>query len=247
MDRTTHFGYERVDATEKSARVREVFDSVAGRYDLMNDLMSLGVHRLWKRFAVFATGVRKGARVLDLAAGTGDITRLLADRVGDTGVVYCTDINANMLGEGRRRLIDEGIVGNVQYVQCDAQGLPFPDSSIDAVTIAFGLRNVTDKARALRAITRVLKPGGQLSVLEFSTVRMAPLARLYDTYSFRVLPWLGAKVAGDSDSYQYLAESIRMHPDQDTLLAMMQDAGLEQCSYLNLSGGVVAMHRGYRI
>lgn len=243
----THFGYTEVGVDEKTARVRGVFDSVASRYDVMNDLMSLGIHRWWKRFAVFASAVRPGAKVLDLAAGTGDITKLLAKRVGDKGTVFCTDINANMLEQGRRRLTDEGIVGNVHYLQVNAENLPFPDGSLDAVTIAFGLRNVTHKDVALASIARVLKPGGQLAILEFSTVRPEFLKRLYDLYSFNVLPWLGERVASDGDSYRYLVESIRMHPDQDTLVGMMRTAGLDRCSYLNLSGGVVAMHRGYRL
>ena len=243
----THFGYTEVGVDEKTARVRGVFDSVASRYDVMNDLMSLGIHRWWKRFAVFASAVRPGAKVLDLAAGTGDITKLLAKRVGDKGTVFCTDINANMLEQGRRRHTDEGIVGNVHYLQVNAENLPFPDGSLDAVTIAFGLRNVTHKDVALASIARVLKPGGQLAILEFSTVRPEFLKRLYDLYSFNVLPWLGERVASDGDSYRYLVESIRMHPDQDTLVDMMRTAGLDRCSYLNLSGGVVAMHRGYRL
>ena len=243
----THFGYTEVGVDEKTARVRGVFDSVASRYDVMNDLMSLGIHRWWKRFAVFASAVRPGAKVLDLAAGTGDITKLLAKRVGDKGTVFCTDINANMLEQGRRRLTDEGIVGNVHYLQVNAENLPFPDGSLDAVTIAFGLRNVTHKDVALTSIAKALKPGGQLAILEFSTVRPEFLKRLYDLYSFNVLPWLGERVASDGDSYRYLVESIRMHPDQDTLVDMMRTAGLDRCSYLNLSGGVVAMHRGYRL
>ena len=243
----THFGYTEVGVDEKTARVRGVFDSVASRYDVMNDLMSLGIHRWWKRFAVFASAVRPGAKVLDLAAGTGDITKLLAKRVGDKGTVFCTDINANMLEQGRRRLTDEGIVGNVHYLQVNAENLPFPDGSLDAVTIAFGLRNVTHKDVALASIAKALKPGGQLAILEFSTVRPEFLKRLYDLYSFNVLPWLGERVASDGDSYRYLVESIRMHPDQDTLVEMMRTAGLDRCSYLNLSGGVVAMHRGYRL
>lgn len=243
----THFGYEQVPEDQKAERVRAVFDSVASRYDLMNDLMSLGIHRWWKRFAVALTAVGAGSRVLDLAGGTGDLTRLLSERVGPSGLVTCSDINAAMLNEGRARLLDGGYVGNVRYAQCDAEALPFSDSTLDAVTIGFGLRNVTHKDRALKEMFRVLRPGGQVMVLEFSKVTTQPLARLYETYSFSVLPRLGARIAGDADSYQYLAESIRMHPDQETLEAMLTDAGFEQCSYLNLSLGVVAVHRGYKL
>ena len=247
MIQTTHFGFEDVGEDEKSGRVREVFDSVADRYDVMNDLMSFGIHRFWKRFAIFASAVRPGATVLDLAAGTGDITQLLASRVGTAGRVFSTDINAAMLGAGRSRLLDRGIAGNVFYAQCDAEKLPFPDRSMDVVTMAFGLRNVTRKEQALSAIARVLKPGGQLVVLEFSRLRLTAMQQLYDAYSFRMLPFIGKRVAGDAESYRYLAESIRMHPDQETLAQMMRDAGLERCDYLNLTGGVVAMHRGYML
>ncbi|NKC16945.1 MAG: ubiquinone/menaquinone biosynthesis methyltransferase [Gammaproteobacteria bacterium] len=247
MVKQTHFGYQQVAPAEKTARVREVFDSVADRYDVMNDLMSLGLHRLWKRFALAASAVRAGAHVLDLAAGTGDITRALAQRVGDEGLVYSTDINARMLGAGRRRLIDSGIVRNVRFVQCNAESLPFARRSFDAVTIAFGLRNVTYKDRALEAMFDVLRPGGQLLVLEFSTLRVPWLQPLYDRYSFSVLPWLGKTVAADEASYRYLAESIRVHPDQETLLAMLRSAGFERCDCLNLSAGVAALHRGYKL
>jgi demethylmenaquinone methyltransferase / 2-methoxy-6-polyprenyl-1,4-benzoquinol methylase len=244
--RTTHFGYEQVAEGEKQQRVRAVFDSVAGRYDVMNDLMSLGVHRLWKRFAVFASAVRNGADVLDLAGGTGDLTRLMSERVGELGSITCADINAAMLGAGRARLLDEGIVSNVRYLQCNAECLPLRDNSHDAVTIGFGLRNVTHKQHALAEMYRVLRPGGQLVILEFSKLRSALLAKIYDTYSFSVLPFLGERVAGDGESYRYLAESIRMHPSQDELLSMMGQAGFEQTSCLNLSGGIVALHRGYK-
>ena len=243
----THFGYQQIPETEKRERVREVFDSVASRYDIMNDMMSLGVHRLWKRFAVALTSVRAGGDVVDLAGGTGDLTRLLSDRVGESGSVVTSDINAAMLSAGRSRLIDEGYVGNIRYVQCNAESLPFADNSQDAVTIGFGLRNVTFKDSALAEMYRILRPGGQVLVLEFSKVTNAALAKLYDSYSFNVLPRLGARIAGDADSYRYLAESIRMHPDQQTLLGMLQGAGFEQCSYLNLSIGVVAIHRGYKL
>ncbi|MCC6303357.1 MAG: bifunctional demethylmenaquinone methyltransferase/2-methoxy-6-polyprenyl-1,4-benzoquinol methylase UbiE [Gammaproteobacteria bacterium] len=243
----THFGFERIPAAEKSARVRGVFDSVAGRYDLMNDLMSLGVHRLWKRFATEFAGVRAGQRVLDLAAGTGDLTRRLAARAGADGMVVSSDINAAMLGIGRDRLLDRGLAGNIEYVQADAERLPFADNSFDLATIGFGLRNVTDKAAALASIHRVLRPGGRLLVLEFSRPTLAPVARLYDGYSFKVLPLIGRLVARDEASYRYLAESIRMHPPQGELKTMMEDAGFARCDYLNLSAGIVALHRGYKL
>ncbi len=242
---TTDFGFTRVPWSEKARRVRGVFDSVADKYDLMNDLMSAGIHRLWKRFTLSLTGLRPGQRALDVAGGTGDLAAGLARQVGERGLVVLTDINAEMLSRGRDRLIDEGFVGNVRCVQADAQQLPFADETFDCVTIGFGLRNVTDKAAALRSMRRVLKPGGQLLVLEFSHPVPA-LGPLYDAYSFHVLPLLGRFVAGDEASYRYLAESIRMHPDQQTLLAMMQEAGLEDCRYHNLTGGIVAVHRGYR-
>ena len=240
------FGYRQVPRADKARQVRAVFDSVAGRYDLMNDLMSGGAHRLWKRFALSLTGLKVGARALDVAGGTGDLSLGLARQVGRSGMVVLTDINAAMLEAGRDRLIDAGWVGNVAYAQADAERLPFPDESFDCVTIGFGLRNVTDKARALQSMYRVLKVGGQLLVLEFSKPVNATLAGLYDRYSFQLLPLLGRVVAGDADSYQYLAESIRRHPDQPTLLAMLQTAGFEQCRYHNLFGGIVAVHRGYR-
>ena len=245
-DKTTHFGFRKVPAGEKGARVRGVFDSVADKYDLMNDVMSCGIHRLWKRFAVNMSGVQPGQTVLDLAGGTGDIVRLLAPRVGSDGHVLLTDINAAMLENGRRTLLDHGISGNVSFAQVDAEQLPFPDSSVDLVTIAFGLRNVTDKQRALKSIYRVLRPGGRLLILEFSKPA-AVLKPAYDFYSFSVLPRLGKLIARDADSYRYLAESIRMHPDQETLQSMMQQAGFERCDYHNLSGGIVAIHRGYRL
>ena len=243
-DGAADFGFERVTEAEKTRRVASVFDSVAGRYDLMNDLMSGGLHRLWKRFAVEQSGLRPGQRVLDVAGGTGDLTRLLTRRVGEAGEVVLTDINTAMLERGRDRLADAGIV--VTIVQCDAERLPFRDQHFDCVTIGFGLRNVTRKARALREMTRVLRPGGRLLVLEFSHI-WTPLRPLYDAYSFQVLPRLGRIVADDADSYRYLAESIRRFPDQPTLLGMMQEAGLENCRYHNLSGGIVALHRGYRL
>jgi demethylmenaquinone methyltransferase/2-methoxy-6-polyprenyl-1,4-benzoquinol methylase len=245
-DRSTDFGFQRVPHEDKARRVRGVFDSVAGNYDLMNDLMSAGSHRLWKRFTLTLANLRPGQRALDVAGGTGDLARGLAQQVGSQGLVVLTDINAAMLARGRDRLIDAGCIDNVRYVQANAERLPFPDGSFDCITIGFGLRNVTDKPAALTAMRRALKPGGQLLVLEFSRPRAPGLKPLYDAYSFKVLPLIGRVVAGDAASYRYLAESIRMHPDQDTLLKMMQGAGLEGCRYHNLSGGIVAVHRGYR-
>jgi demethylmenaquinone methyltransferase / 2-methoxy-6-polyprenyl-1,4-benzoquinol methylase len=242
----TDFGYERVPWDEKQRRVRGVFDSVAGNYDLMNDLMSGGAHRLWKEFTLSLTGLRPGQRALDVAGGTGDLTTGMARQVGKHGLVVLSDINAAMLNEGRDRLLDTGHVGNIAVSLANAEKLPFRDSMFDCVTIGFGLRNVTDKAAALADMCRVLKPGGQLLVLEFSQPVVPLLKPLYDLYSFRVLPLLGKFIAKDEGSYRYLAESIRMHPDQETLLQMMRDAGLEDCRYHNLSGGIVAVHRGYR-
>ena len=245
-DDATHFGFQTVPAAEKTRKVAAVFDSVADKYDLMNDLMSFGVHRLWKRYALALCGVRRGQRVLDLAGGTGDIAARLAPRAGPSGRVVLADINAAMLARGRCRLVDRGITGNVAYVQADAEHLPFPDASFDCLTMAFGLRNVTDKAAALRAMFRVLKPGGRALVLEFSRVAK-PLEKAYDLYSFKVLPWLGKRVANDEASYRYLAESIRMHPDQETLAGMMREAGLGRVEYFNMSAGVVALHRGFKL
>ena len=245
-DRSTDFGFQRVSRQDKARRVRGVFDSVAGNYDLMNDLMSAGTHRLWKRFTLSLANLRPGQRALDVAGGSGDLAAGLARQVGERGLVVLTDINAAMLGRGRDRLIDAGLAGNVACVQANAERLPFPDAMFDCVTIGFGLRNVTDKAAALSCMRRTLKPGGQLLVLEFSRPSVAALQPLYDAYSFRILPLLGRFVAGDEASYRYLAESIRMHPDQETLLTMMQEAGLEGCRYHNLSGGIVAVHRGYK-
>jgi demethylmenaquinone methyltransferase/2-methoxy-6-polyprenyl-1,4-benzoquinol methylase len=244
---TTDFGYEQVPLEQKATRVRAVFDSVAHNYDLMNDLMSAGVHRWWKRFTLSQTGLRPGQRALDVAGGTGDLARGMARQVGPDGLVLLTDINQAMLSEGRDTLTDRGIVGNVRYSLANAERLPFPDATFDCVTIGFGLRNVTDKAAALRAMTRVLRPGGQLLVLEFSHPVLPGLKPLYDAYSFTVLPWLGKFVAKDAASYQYLAESIRRFPTQDALLEMMRAAGLEQCRYHNLTGGIVALHRGWRL
>ncbi len=243
---TTHFGYESVAVEDKARRVRGVFDSVAGNYDLMNDLMSGGLHRLWKHFTVEQAAVKRGQAVLDLAGGTGDLAARFAGKVGSDGRVVLADINFAMLEEGRRRLVDKGISGNLSIAQVDAERLPFAEASFDCVTIAFGLRNVTDKDAALRSIHSVLKPGGKLLVLEFS--RPADLLKpAYDIYSFKVLPALGKLVAGDEASYRYLAESIRVHPDQETLLGMLQDAGFERCRYYNLAGGVVALHVGYKL
>ncbi|MGB5541335.1 MAG: bifunctional demethylmenaquinone methyltransferase/2-methoxy-6-polyprenyl-1,4-benzoquinol methylase UbiE [Gammaproteobacteria bacterium] len=244
-DKTTHFGFRDVPVEEKAGHVRAVFDSVADNYDLMNDLMSFGIHRLWKRYAINMAGIRPGQRILDLAGGTGDLTRLMAPLTGPTGHVVLSDINAAMLNNGRSALLDHGISGNVSFALANAEQLPFPDNSFDLVTIAFGLRNVTDKQRALHAMQRVLRPGGRLLVLEFS--RPAPVLKpAYDFYSFSILPRLGRLVARDADSYRYLAESIRMHPDQQTLQGMLEQAGFEQCDYHNLSGGIVAIHRGYK-
>ncbi len=244
---TTHFGYQQVPLQDKARKVAEVFHSVADKYDLMNDLMSLGVHRLWKRYAIELSGVRRNQQVLDLAGGTGDLAARFARMVGPQGKVVLSDINGSMLNKGRARLVDAGVVGNIEFVQADAQCLPFPDNHFDCITIAFGLRNVTDKAAALGSMLRVLKPGGRALVLEFSKPTVPVIAPLYDLYSFKVLPLLGKWVAGDEASYRYLAESIRVHPDQETLKAMMADAGFERCDYFNLSGGIVAVHRGYKL
>ena len=246
-DDATHFGFQAVPRQAKAQRVRGVFDSVAARYDVMNDLMSGGLHRLWKRFTIEQADVRPGMRVLDVAGGTGDLARAFTRRAGDAGQVWLTDINASMLAIGRDRLIDDGRLGAAAPVaQCDAERLPFADGTFDRVSVAFGLRNMTDKAAALTEMRRVLKPGGKLLVLEFSRV-WKPLERFYDLYSFQVLPRLGARIAGDADSYRYLAESIRMHPDQATLAEMMRAAGLERVRWFNLAGGVVALHEGWRL
>jgi demethylmenaquinone methyltransferase/2-methoxy-6-polyprenyl-1,4-benzoquinol methylase len=244
MNRTTHFGFETVDETEKAKMVAGVFTSVASKYDVMNDLMSVGLHRLWKRFAIEISGVRVGQRVLDVAGGSADLSRLFLKKVGSSGQVVLTDINNAMLRVGRDRLLDAGIT--TPTTQCDAEHLPFPDNYFDCVSIAFGLRNVTHKDAALREMQRVLKPGGRVIVLEFSKVAK-PLEKVYDLYSFKLLPKIGQLIAGDADSYRYLAESIRMHPGQDELKQMMIDAGLERVEYFNLTGGVVAVHRGYKL
>lgn len=243
----THFGFREVPIAEKASMVRGVFDSVASKYDFMNDLMSLGIHRLWKRIAVDLGHVRRGEKVLDLAGGTGDLSALFRARVGQDGLVVLSDINAAMLQRGRDRMLDEGATGNIGYVQIDAEQIPFPDDTFDCISIAFGLRNVTRKESALRSMYRALKPGGRLIILEFSEVQGALFRKTYDLYSFKILPALGKMVANDAESYRYLAESIRMHPNQETLKSMMQEAGFERCEYFNLTQGVVAVHRGYKI
>lgn len=246
-NKTTHFGYQQVPEEEKAGRVAQVFHSVADKYDLMNDLMSLGIHRLWKRFTIELSGVRGGQRVLDLAGGTGDLAARFSRMVGPAGEVVLCDINDSMLRVGRERLADRGVVGNIHYVQADAEALPYPDNHFDCITIAFGLRNVTHKEAALASMNRVLKPGGRLLVLEFSQPVAPGLKPVYDLYSFSVLPVLGRLVTGDSGSYRYLAESIRMHPDQKTLKGMMEEAGFGRCEYFNLTGGIVALHRGFKV
>ena len=245
--KTTHFGFREVPASEKAKLVKAVFDSVADKYDIMNDLMSLGIHRIWKRIALQLSHVRAGEKVLDLAGGTGDMTSLFQKRVGPNGRVILSDINAEMLKRGRDRLIDEGVVDNVSYAQIDAEKLPFRDNQFDCVCIAFGLRNVTHKDEALRSIYRVLKPGGRAIILEFSEAQGKVFKKVYDLYSFKVLPMLGKLVANDAESYQYLAESIRMYPNQEKLKQMMLEAGFERCEYFNLTHGVVAVHRGYKV
>lgn len=243
---TTHFGYKTVAADDKAGMVRGVFDSVASRYDVMNDLMSAGLHRIWKRYTVDQAGLRRGNVVLDLAGGTGDLARVFSKQVGKEGHVVLADINAAMLQQGRARLVDAGVAGNVSITQVDAQHLPFDSNTFDCITIAFGLRNVTDKDAALRSMYRVLKPGGKVMVLEFSRPSEA-IKPAYDLYSFKVLPALGKVIADDADSYQYLAESIRMHPDQETLKDMMQQAKFERCRFHNLAAGIVALHIGYKV
>jgi len=246
QERTTHFGFQDVPESQKAQKVAEVFHSVAAKYDLMNDVLSGGLHRLWKRFTIELSGVRPGNRVLDIAGGTGDLTRKFSSLVGPTGEVVLADINDSMLKVGRDRLLDKGVAGNVVFVQADAEALPFPDNHFDVVTIAFGLRNVTRKENALRSMLRVLKPGGRLLVLEFSKPGNPLLAKAYDTYSFSFMPLAGKLITNDADSYRYLAESIRMHPDQETLKAMMVEAGFERVTYHNMTGGIVALHRGIK-
>ncbi|MCK5356671.1 MAG: bifunctional demethylmenaquinone methyltransferase/2-methoxy-6-polyprenyl-1,4-benzoquinol methylase UbiE [Methyloprofundus sp.] len=245
-DNTTHFGFKQVDEKEKVNLVRGVFDSVASQYDVMNDLMSLGIHRIWKRVAVQLSNVREGEQVLDLAGGTGDLTTLFSKRVGKSGNIVLADINSEMLRTGRDRLIDRGLVNGVTYAQVNAECLPFEDNTFDCVCIAFGLRNVTDKDAALRSMYRVLKPGGRVIVLEFSHPIDKVTEKVYDFYSFKLLPKIGKIIAKDEESYRYLAESIRMHPKQDKLKEMMQEAGLDRCEYFNMSQGIVAVHRGYK-
>ena len=242
----THFGYKEVDTDAKAGMVADVFHSVASRYDLMNDLMSGGIHRVWKRFTIELSGVRAGDAVLDIAGGTGDLAARFSDIVGANGRVVLADINDSMLKVGRDKLLDTGHMGNLEFVQADAQYLPFPDDTFDCITIAFGLRNVTDKDLALCSMLRVLKPGGRLLVLEFSKPDNPLLSKAYDAYSFKVLPFMGRLVANDAESYQYLAESIRMHPDQETLKDMLEDAGFSRCEYHNMTGGVVALHKGVK-
>jgi demethylmenaquinone methyltransferase / 2-methoxy-6-polyprenyl-1,4-benzoquinol methylase len=244
--RTTHFGYKEVDESEKARLVGGVFHSVAKRYDVMNDLMSAGIHRVWKRLTIELSGVRAGQRVLDVAGGTGDLSERFARIVGPGGRVVLSDINESMLGVGRDKLLDRGACANIDFVLADAEALPFADHSFDCITIAFGLRNVTHKELALASMLRVLRPGGRLLVLEFSHPTSELLGRLYDAYSFGVIPRIGKLVTGDEDSYRYLAESIRVHPDQETLRDMMEDAGFERCDYHNMTGGIVALHRGFK-
>ncbi|MBT5229704.1 MAG: bifunctional demethylmenaquinone methyltransferase/2-methoxy-6-polyprenyl-1,4-benzoquinol methylase UbiE [Methylococcales bacterium] len=246
-DDKTHFGYQTVDKDDKASMVADVFHSVADQYDIMNDAMSFGIHRLWKRFAIDLVAAQKGHRILDLAGGTGDLALRFSPIVGPEGEIVLCDINGSMLSVGRDRLIDKGVMNNVRFVQGDAQYLPFPDEYFDRITIAFGLRNVTDKDLALRAMHRVLKPGGRLLVLEFSKPVVPGLSKIYDFYSFSILPKLGKLIANDADSYQYLAESIRMHPDQETLKNMMVEAGFEKTEFFNMTGGIVAAHRGIKL
>ncbi|MGV3346648.1 bifunctional demethylmenaquinone methyltransferase/2-methoxy-6-polyprenyl-1,4-benzoquinol methylase UbiE [Enterobacteriaceae bacterium LUAb1] len=243
---TTHFGFRTVAKGEKAEMVADVFHSVAGRYDLMNDLMSFGIHRIWKRYTIDCSGVRRGHRVLDLAGGTGDLTAKFARLVGDEGEVVLADINSSMLTMGREKLRNKGLAGNVNYVQANAEMLPFPDNYFDCITISFGLRNVTEKDKALASMFRVLRPGGRLLVLEFSKPTIALLSKAYDAYSFHLLPRIGQIVAKDAESYRYLAESIRMHPDQETLKEMMQTVGFENTTFTNMTGGIVALHRGFK-
>lgn len=243
---TTDFGFRTVARDEKQAMVADVFHSVAAKYDVMNDLMSFGIHRIWKRFTIECSGVRRNQRVLDLAGGTGDLTAKFSRMVGEGGEVILADINASMLKVGREKLRNKGIIDNISYVQANAEALPFPDDFFDCITISFGLRNVTDKNKALRSMYRVLKPGGRLLVLEFSKPIIKQLSTVYDAYSFHILPRIGEAVASDAGSYRYLAESIRMHPDQETLKGMMSDAGFDSVNYFNLTGGIVALHRGFK-
>ncbi len=243
---TTDFGYKKVTLQEKTRLVDQVFSSVATNYDLMNDLMSLGIHRIWKKIAIQHCGLHTGQKVLDLAGGTGDLTRAFSKAIGASGQVILADINAAMLNAGKEKLLNCGVLGNVEFVQLNAESLPFPENHFDCIAIGFGLRNVTQKDLALQQMYRVLKPGGRLVILEFSKPVLPHLSNLYDVYSFNVLPVLGKFVAKDADSYRYLAESIRMHPDQETLKHMMESVGFESCSYLNLTGGICAIHKGFK-
>lgn len=243
----THFGFQEVDENKKESLVADVFSSVAGKYDVMNDVMSFGIHRIWKKIALNQTGLKKGQHALDVAGGTGDLTYTLSQQVGPTGKVILSDINPDMLEQGRQRLIDRGIAGNVEFVEANAEDLPFDDNQFHAITIAFGLRNVTNHSKALSSMFRVLKPGGRLLVLEFSKPVVPGLNKAYDFYSFNVLPKIGKLIANDSKSYQYLAESIRMFPDQETLKSLMQKAGFERCTFHNMSGGIVALHKGFKL
>lgn len=243
---TTDFGFKEVPITEKSKLVESVFHSVAGKYDLMNDIMSFGLHRLWKKFTIEQSGVRRGQYVLDLAGGTGDLAKVFAKRVGPQGLTILSDINSSMLAEGRKRLLDEGIVQNIQFVEADAEKLPFKENYFDCITIAFGLRNVTDKMAALRSMYHVLKPGGKLLVLEFSKPILPFMNKIYDQYSFHIIPEIGKWVTGDKESYAYLVESIRKHPDQETLKSHMLACQFEDVSYHNLTGGIVALHKGFK-
>jgi len=246
MDKTTHFGYKEVPTKDKEKLVKGVFDSVASNYDLMNDVMSFGIHRLWKQYAIDIANVKKGDAILDLASGTGDLIKLYHKKIGNSGRIVSSDINEAMLDEGKRNLINSGVLG-IEFVQANAEKLPFEDNSFDLVSIAFGLRNVTDKDKALSEMSRVLKPGGVLIVLEFSKTTNPVLEKIYDAYSFNLIPKFGSWFAGDEDSYQYLAESIRKHPDQETLKQMIIDAGFDMCEYQNLTGGVVAIHKGIKV
>ena len=243
----THFGFREVDENKKESLVADVFSSVASKYDVMNDVMSFGIHRIWKKIALNQTGLKKGQYALDVAGGTGDLTYYLSQQVGPTGKVIISDINPDMLEQGRQRLLDRGVAGNVEFVEANAEDLPFEDNQFHCITIAFGLRNVTNQAKALASMYRVLKPGGRLLVLEFSKPVIPGLNKAYDFYSFNVLPKMGKLIANDSESYQYLAESIRMHPDQQTLKGMMQEAGFERCTFHNMSGGIVALHKGFKL
>ncbi len=245
QDETTHFGYKTINKSEKQQKVAKVFHSVASKYDIMNDVMSMGIHRLWKRVAIDLTGIKAGDQVLDLAGGTGDLTIKMSQLVGPTGKVVLSDINSSMLQEGKKRLLNKGIVENVEFKEVNAEAIPFPDQTFNLVTIGFGLRNVTDKLKALKEMKRVLKPGGRALILEFSKPQNPIMNSVYDLYSFKLLPLMGKMIAKDEDSYRYLAESIRMHPDQETLKLMMLEAGFDEVDYHNLTNGIVAIHRGF--